>query len=54
MPSAVVSGMMKTLEAEPKGSLKLEKAIKSGEWDMFADQDYLDSLDVRFFKYIIG
>lgn len=34
------SDLVKNIQDEPKSELKLEKSIKSGEWDMFADQDF--------------
>ncbi|KAJ8736906.1 hypothetical protein PYW07_000177 [Mythimna separata] len=34
------SDLVKNIQNEPNSDLKLEKSIKSGEWDMFADQDF--------------
>ncbi|KAJ8737888.1 hypothetical protein PYW08_000483 [Mythimna loreyi] len=34
------SDLVKNIQNEPHSDLKLEKSIKSGEWDMFADQDF--------------
>lgn len=39
------SDLVKNIQNEPKSELKLEKSLKSGEWDMFADQDF-GSVDV--------
>lgn len=39
-----ISGSTKNAENDSK--TKLDKALRGGEWDMFADQDNFDSVDV--------
>lgn len=41
-----VSGFIRNIQNETKTDIKLEKAVKTGEWDMFADQDNFDNVDV--------
>lgn len=41
-----VSGLIRNIQNETKSDIKLEKSVKTGEWDMFADQDNFDNVDV--------
>lgn len=41
-----VSALIRNIENESKTSIKLEKSLRGSEWDMFADQDNFDSVDV--------
>ncbi|XP_047040986.1 serine/threonine-protein kinase prp4 [Helicoverpa zea] len=44
-PDKPSTEFIKNAQNESKSEIKLEKSIKSGEWDMFADQDNFDSVD---------
>lgn len=44
--SKQVSALIRNIENESKTSIKLEKSMRGSEWDMFADQDNFDSVDV--------
>lgn len=44
---------MKSIQNPSKADVKLEKSIKSGEWDMFADQDNF-SVDVSLVMNNVG
>lgn len=50
---ANVSGLIHNIENETQSDLKLEKSVKSGQWDMFADQDNF-SIDVSLIMYCIS
>ena len=46
MKSDKIAGLVKNVEIESKA--KLDKSLRGSEWDMFADQDNFDNVDVSY------